>query len=107
MDIPYAPGSSFLSECQAVIRCSANNLAEGRPVRIELGPRGYPGVAVVIIRSNDQGFFKAEWHGADSTRFPARIRAATTALRSCGWDGRFQISHKDGTIEITRISATN
>lgn len=39
----------------------------------------------------------------DATRFPARIKAAATALLNCGYEGRFDISHSDGLLTIRAV----
>lgn len=47
--------------------------------------------------------FESNWQGRDETRFPARIRAAATALRDTAHLGKFRVSHRDGMITITTI----
>lgn len=68
---------------------------------------GYNGCIRVTIEESQAVEFEANWEGNDRTRFPARIRAAATALRDTSHFGTFDISHKDGSLQITATPATN
>lgn len=71
------------------------------PVLVPLNKAGgYSGHVTVTIRRTDEAEFDADVELGDWTRFPARIRAATTALRDAGRLGSYQVSHKDGTLEV-------
>jgi len=61
---------------------------------------GYDGEVYVTIESTVEKEFEAEVSLNDWTRFPARIRAAATALRDAGCYGRFRITHSDGILTI-------
>ncbi|MFH1981295.1 MAG: hypothetical protein ABIL58_05605 [Pseudomonadota bacterium] len=80
--------------------------AEGCPggfrVDLPLGG-GYSGDIVVSIGSATEKAFEAEVSLNDWTRFPARIRAAATALRDVGCKGHFRISHTDGVLIIRAL----
>src|SRR5262245_22640889 len=70
---------------------------------INLVDGGYHGRVIVDIDSRDREEFWCDWEGADATRFPARIRAAATALRDCRRFGRFLIEHADGLLSIACV----
>ena len=61
---------------------------------------GYGGTVRVTIRSATEAEFEADLELNDWTRFPARIRAAATALRESGRLGSYQVKHHDGTLEV-------
>lgn len=104
MQVKYASRSKFIDVCSAVIREHKAHLAAKTPVCVELKePGGYDGRVIVEIDTRDRVLFKTDWSGADPTRFPARIKAAATALLECGCDGRFEISHSDGSLEIKAL----
>jgi len=69
-------------------------------VHIDLDEGGYDGRVIVTIHATDRTIFGTDWERADPTRFPARIRAAAAALLSCGCEGRFEVSHSDGSLTI-------
>lgn len=102
MDIAFLTRQSeFLRPCEDVIGCSREALETGGIVRIDLDKEGgYAGRILVTIRSNDPVYFGTNWEATDPTRFPARIKAAATALLNCGCLGRYEIIHKDGHLEI-------
>ena len=101
MKIPYASRSGFTAICKDVIK---NEIDNGHPVIINLNkPGGYAGLVKVTIRSADPNSFDTDWQANDPTRFPARIKAAATALHRCSHFGRFEIEHKDGIIMIKVI----
>ncbi|HEY1376530.1 MAG TPA: hypothetical protein VGF55_07035 [Gemmataceae bacterium] len=102
MDIAFATRSRFLDSCEDAIRRGRADLDAGGAVRVLFEEGGYPGRVVVTIREGDSGWFGTDWEGADETRFPARIKAAATALMHCGCTGRFLIAHTDGAMEISR-----
>ena len=80
--------------------------AKGCPGKIEINlgiPRGYRGKAEVTIGEQDENEFEANVEIRDRTRFPARIRAAATALRDEGCKGQFRIYHDNGKVQITRM----
>jgi len=103
MNIPYASRSGFTAICKDVIDRHKNNLYSGHPVNINLNkPGGYAGRVKVTISAADPNSFDTDWQANDPTRFPARIKAAATALHRCSHFGRFEITHKDGIIVIKR-----
>jgi hypothetical protein len=101
MEITYSKRSAFLEPCVAAIREQSAQLDEGEPVQVtfdEIG--GYDGRIVVIISRSNRESFCTDWAGSDPTRFPARIRAAATALLECGCEGAFVVSHESGSLTI-------
>ena len=102
MDITFAtPRSGFLKICEDVIYSGRKELEVGGIVRIKFDKRGgYPGRIKVTIRPNDTVSFETNWEGNDPTRFPARIKAAATALLNCECLGCYEITHRNGTMEI-------
>ena len=63
---------------------------------------GYPGSFEVNVNPSKE-VFTVEFSNTDPTRFPARIKAAARALCQEGYNGRFEISHKAGTLKIMRL----
>ncbi len=72
-------------------------------VIVELGAGGYPGTVRVELTEEANDSFATDWERADPTRFPARIRAAATALRDKRCFGVFSVSHDEGRLTIDRI----
>ena len=107
MDIPFVGRSEFVDPCQQVINSSQAALLAGQIIRIELtnADAGYPGNVVVQIREEDDHSFGTNWTGNDPTRFPARIRAAATALHACHCRGYYVITHAEGAIEIRQATS--
>lgn len=102
MNIPFVTRSRFLSPCEAIIRSGSAALDAGGSVRIQFDESGYEGKVSINIRPLDTAHFETDWQGDDATRFPARIRAAATALLNCKFVGDYVISHSDGLIEIRK-----
>jgi hypothetical protein len=105
LDIRYVTRrSQFLGPCEAAIRRHRAELDAGGIVSVNLPPGGYDGRVIVTIRPNDCSDFGTDWEHPDPTRFPARIKAAATALRNCGCEGRYEVSHSDGSLTIRAVS---
>jgi hypothetical protein len=104
VNIAYVNRSDFLESCEQAIRHERATLTGGQSIRIELDAEksGYPGRVVIEIRPEDGSTFSSDFEASDPTRFPARIRAAATALFNCGFSGRFLITHRDRLLEITQ-----
>jgi hypothetical protein len=100
MYIPYAARSRFFEPIEGALHDAGRCPDAGAPVSIRLAPGGYDGAIVVDTSSGENSAFAAEWQRSDPTRFPARIRAAATVLRSRGCAGRFLITHHDGLMTI-------
>ena len=103
MDIPYVIRSQFLRPIVERLRSSAASLDAGDSVEVDLKPGGYVGTYTVMIKPQVRNEFGTNFNASDPTRFPVRIRAAATALRDLGIEGRFRISHRDGALRISRI----
>ena len=102
MKISYASRSKFLPAFESAIQEHYARL-RGGVVRVDLPEGGYDGRVIITIRLTDRMFFNTDWERADSTRFPARIKAAATALRNCRCEGRFEIAHSDGSLTIRGV----
>ena len=103
MDIAYVQHSKFLEACEVALASHRPAMEAGRPVNVSFVGGGYGGQITVTIRPHDQRCFGTNWENVDPTRFPARIKAAATALARCHFEGRFEISHSDGIITIRAI----
>jgi hypothetical protein len=103
VDIAYATRSQFLGACETAIHSRRADLDAGGTVYVDLGEGGYDGRVVVTISQQDRSSFGTDWTNSDPTRFPARIKAAATALLNCGCEGAFEVSHADGTLAIRAI----
>jgi hypothetical protein len=102
MDIPYVTRSKFLEPCQAALLRTqhAKAVDGGEEIFVALASGGYGGKFIVTVEDNGSSCFEVSWATKDWTRFPARIRAAATALKSCGRFGRFEIEHRNGQLVI-------
>lgn len=103
MEIAYTTRSQFLTACESAIREHSSELHGGGVVQVDLHKGGYDGRVIVTIRSTDRMAFSTDWKGVDPSRFPARIKAAATALLNCQCDGRFDVSHSDGSLMIRAV----
>ena len=91
-----------------VIRNAIKRSAGQFPVIVDLQVAGgYNGCIRVKIEKSKPLEFQADWESKDWTRFPARIRAAATALRDKSQFGTFDISHEDGALRITEAPANS
>jgi hypothetical protein len=100
MDIAYVTRSAFLATCENAIHAERTRLEAGEAVEVPLEGGGYAGRVEVEIRDADTTTFGTDWQGTDVTRFPARIRAAATALFNRQCFGRYVIEHRDGQVTI-------
>jgi len=103
VDIAYSTRSQFLDACEAAIRGHRADLDAGGTVHVDLGEGGYDGRIVVTIRPDDRASFGTDWTNSDPSRFPARIKAAATALLNCGCEGAFEVSHATGSLAIRSV----
>jgi len=103
--IEFAKRSSFIEPCERGIRAEIDALQSGRSVSFPLGPGGYDAAIRVFISSTNRDAFETNWSSPDPTRFPARIRAAATALRNCGFTGPIEIAHRNGELFVQMILA--
>jgi hypothetical protein len=103
VEIAYRKRSQFLTACESAIREHRAELHAGGVVHVDLQEGGYDGRVIVTIRATDRMAFGTDWERTDPTRFPARINAAATALRNCDCEGRFEVSHSDGSLTIRAV----
>src|SRR4030095_16199858 len=96
--IAYPTRSQFIDVCALAIRQHRAELQAGGLVHVGLPEGGYDGRVVVTINPADRAVFRADWERADPTRFPARIKAAAAALLNCRCEGRYEVSHSDGSL---------
>lgn len=86
------------------MRDSVTTLTDCDSVKISLSPTGgYKGAINVTIGNRKEAEFEAAVELSDSSRFPARIRAACTELRDQECTGPSRITHDDGILTISRV----
>jgi 5-methylcytosine-specific restriction protein A len=100
MKIAYSSISKFLVLCEQALALHGDKFKGG--INVVLEPGGYEGSLIVTIEKEDETGFETDWENPDVTRFPARIKAAATALRNQGYWGTFVVSHKNGSLSIKR-----
>lgn len=102
MKIPYhIKNSDFVN----VIQDKISNFKNEKIIELnDLSNDGYSGEFEVEIGINNNDFEVSDYNNKDITRFPARIKAAATALKSSNLLGRFRISHNSGILKINKIS---
>ncbi len=102
MEISYALRSKFLAKCERTIKDRLDDLNSSALLRVEFESGGYNDRVVATIMQNNHNEFGTDWEQKDPTRFPARIKAAATALYNCECFGRYEIIHKDGLLTIRK-----
>ena len=101
MDIPFLiRHSDFLLPCKSAMRKHQRQLQAGGSISISLPGGGYDGHVFVTLKPKNSITFGTNWTNNARSRFPARIKAAATALKGSGYVGRFEITHADGTLSI-------
>ena len=97
--------SKFLNPCEIAISLQSSQLKSGKwiPINLATQPPGYIGDLLVKIDSTDYEKFWTDVYYKDPTRFPARIKAAATALRNLHHFGIFKIIHKKGQLTIEQV----
>jgi hypothetical protein len=100
MDIAYATRSAFLPACENGIRAGRARLEAGDTIEVLLEDGGYAGLIEVEVRQADATMFGTDWTNTDPTRFPARVKAAATALFRCNCFGKYVIEHRDGLLTV-------
>lgn len=101
MRISYPVRSCFIKPCAKAIRQNREALDCGSRIVVRLPRQGYNGKVLAEIEKADDGGFLVDWKGSDSSRFPARIKAAAYALYSEQCFGIFEISHHTDTGCLT------
>ena len=71
-------------------------------IDLEADPAGYTGEVRVTIHPDLNEGFGSDWVSDDLTRFPARIKAAASALKDNGYKDDWMINHEDGIIKIQK-----
>jgi hypothetical protein len=102
--IPYNTKSGgYRATIAAYLRDNEATPEDGSTVSIDLGKSGgYTGTIPVMIPVEETSAFEADWVNEDMTRFPARIKAAATALKDLGHSGTFRIeASDDGIVRIS------
>ena len=101
MKIPYHVKNSDL------VNFIKNNLLDFKNLNViklkDLETDGYSGEFEIDVSTDNNNFNVSDYNNNDTTRFPARIRAAATALRSLNILGKFRISHNSGVLKINKI----
>ncbi len=87
-----------------VVKSQRRALETGKQVTIDFDEdkAGYPGNFAINI-NKEKAIFSVEFNNVDATRFPARIKAAARALYDLGYEGNFQIIHKNGLMTILQL----
>lgn len=89
------------SEFYPLVHDALRKLGNQLPLNVSFAKDGgYCGSVKVRIQSSTELEFESDQQLSDWTRFPARIRAACTALRDCGVFGSFRITHQDAQLTI-------
>ncbi len=96
-------GSTFLLPIKAALQQNAQRLRRGASVSLSLAAGGFPGRITITIDPKHLSSFPTDWNNNDHTWFPARIKAAATALRDLGFAGSFEIWHEDGLLKLRRV----
>ena len=96
--------SSFHQPCAQATEADRAKIASGSYIVIQVNAKadGYPGQFNVTIDPHDWRHVEAEPDISEPTRFGARIKAAATVLRDCGFSGDFDIWHEAGTIRLRK-----
>ena len=102
MNIAYAVRSKFTAPCQESITDQQEALNTRQLIAVALEPGGYAAKVIVTVHASSSTEFETDWSAGDPTRFPVRIKAAATALRNSGNFGRFEISHSNGLLSISK-----
>lgn len=105
MRIPYVIRQSrFIPRVCAAIEAAGGQVTLDHPVHVHFEEEadGYAGEVLVEVDSSDARCFGTDWDGEDASRFPARIRAAATALRDKRCFGRFLVQHHAGQLFLIR-----
>jgi hypothetical protein len=103
MKINYAMRSRFMDKCHEAIEANRSELDNGGTVTVIFEKGGYDNHTIISIDKHTSNQFQTDLELNDSTRFPARIKAAATALRDCECYGRFEIAHKNGVLSIRQV----
>ena len=100
MKIPYHVKSSDLVN---IIKNKLSDFKNENVIELQdLDNDGYSGEFEVDIGTDNNDFNVSDYNN-DVTRFPARIRASATALKSLNVLGSFRISHSSGVLKIKKI----
>lgn len=94
------------SKFYPVVRNALRGAGVALPLAVNLGESGgYSGSLVATLHDANETEFVTDMELSDWTRFPARIRAAATALRDAGRFGTFFMTHGDGDLRIAQLAA--
>ena len=103
--IPFNVGQSrFVPVVEAAVREEHKAIIRGQVVTVDFNSssEGYEGNHIVSVLE-DHEHFQIDAQLKDETRFPARIRAAATALKNVGLLGDFQLVHRAGQLTIQKL----
>jgi hypothetical protein len=105
MRVRYNQRSKFLGRLVDHIKTNRASLDSGQGLvfGFDESEAGYVNDAVVIIDPHDRNEFETDLELRDPSRFPARMKAAATALRDCNCSGRYRISHNEGRVFIKPV----
>lgn len=105
MRVRYNKNSEFLLPIEEFIYSNLGPLNAGSEIVIwlQVDTDGYGGSTVVTITSQNTVGFESDIRLSQEGRFPARIKAAATALHNNGCIGNFRIIHKEGFVRIKKV----
>jgi hypothetical protein len=106
MEISYLKRrSKFLAPCVDAISQQRDALLAGKIIRVDLrDAAGWELAVKATISDKDKLSFGTDWKNKDPSFFPARLKAAATALRNCGLNGNFIVEHNNSTVTIRLLS---
>ncbi|WP_147364071.1 hypothetical protein [Deinococcus cavernae] len=104
MQLRQAQRSRFTAPIEMALREQLEALNQGQLVHVHLAATrdGYGGSVRVTLPATSAQEFETDWQGTDSTRFPARLRAAVTALATLGLSGQYQLNHTAGVLTVQK-----
>ena len=102
--IKYATHSKYLSDFEIWLSTMECAIKAGETVSTFVEPiTGFlPEQVRFEILPDEPGVFETEWLYAKKN-FPSRLKILATALRNCGFYGRYFSSHCGGKMELRRI----
>jgi hypothetical protein len=102
--IKYVVQSKYLSDFEIWVSAMECAIKSGETVSTIVEPRiaFVPEEARFDILPDELEVFETEWP-YEKKDFPSRLKILATALRNCGFYGRYISSHCGGKIELTKI----
>ena len=102
--IAFSASSDFFDAIADRIRRDDEALFAGDSVVVTLGGSGYDATHIVVLDAARDDAFLGDFPGSDTTRFPARIRAAATVLSEQRQFGSFAVTSEGPHLVIRRTT---